>query len=149
MQQAKVLIGSGCETMIESYSDLLNYFLKNKYELKIFSAVSKSGVLELASNESIDIFILFWHNMAYGFTTIFKNPYYKDNHIDDSLQLIDYIKTKYKRPVIVLSALSSQKDYALNNRASLYADFFFQMPSDFEIIVEAMEKCFNMIPGFD
>ena len=68
--------------------------------------------------------------------------------LQNSLNLINQIKSKYEKPVIVLSG--PLEDYSsLLTKAKLAADFFFLLPFKLAAFLQAIEKCFAMLPGFD
>ncbi|MFQ5752656.1 MAG: hypothetical protein ACE5HI_11720 [bacterium] len=64
------------------------------------------------------------------------------------MQLIAEIKTRYGRPVIVLSGLTENYS-SLIARAKLAADFFCLLPFETDAFMKAIEKCLTMLNGFD
>lgn len=139
-QQVRVLIGNFDDAMNDIFSELIKGVIKNKYDLKVLLSFYGEEILELADNESVDIFILIMNNIR------FRPVYTVQERMENSLQLITQIKTTYGKPVIVLSGWT--KDSSLIARAKLAADFFFPLPFELDAFREAIEKCFDMLPRF-
>jgi CheY-like chemotaxis protein len=140
-QQVRVQIGNFDDDGItEICSDLIKEVIKDKYDLKLGSSFYGEELIELAENAAIDIFILIINNIR------FRPDYSVQERLENSLQLIIKIKTTTGRPVIALSGLT--EDSSLIAKAKHAADFYFPLPCKPEVLMEAFEKCLEMLPGF-
>ncbi len=141
-QQVRVLIGNFDDHPINDlFSEIIKAVIKNKYYLKVLIFFYGEEIMEIADKESIDIFILLMGNIR------FYPVYSSQVRLQNSLQLLTQIKTKYGSPVIAL--YSGSPDSSLTVGAKLYSDFFFTMPFEPDAFKEAIEKCFDMLPRFD
>lgn len=140
-QQIKVLMSSGDDDLDGSVFEFLELTFKNKYDLKFIASDNGPKILELADKKSIDIFILVINNIhLWGLNTL-------EDRLENNLQLITQIKTKYGKPVIAL--LGWREDSSVIERAKIFADFFFFIPFEFDLFKDAIEKCFEMLPRFE
>ena len=140
-KQLQVLMGNIDDALNGSILDLIQLMIKNKYELNFFRSDYGPEIMDLAERELIDIFILVINNIQYqAFNEV-------EDRMESSLILINQIKTTYRKPVIALCGW--KKNAFLIDWAKLSADFFFFMPFEIAVFKEAIEKCLDMLPGFD
>ena len=140
-QQIRVLIGNFDDLLNEGIFEYIETIFKNKYDLKFIASNDYAEISELADKESVDIFILVINNLGPWSCNIVEE------RMENSLQLIHQIKTIYKKPVIALCGW--RKDASVIERAKISADFFFFMPFEWDVFKDAIEKCFEMLPGFE
>jgi len=140
-QQVRILIGNFDDPLTDLFHELIKEFIKNKYDLKVESSFYGEEILEFAENGTVDLFVLILNNIQ------FRTFYPPQERMEKSLQLIKQIKRIYGRPVIVLSGLE-ENNSSLIARAKLDADFFFPLPFAPVAFMDAIEKCFDMLPGF-
>ena len=140
-QKFRVLIGNFDDPVNECIFDAIEVVNKNKYYRQFIVSNDGPEILELADKKSIDLFILVINNIRHrGINAL-------EDRMENSLILINQIKIAYRRPVIALCGW--KKDAFLIDWAKLSADFFFLMPFEIAVFKEAIEKCFDMLPGFD
>ncbi len=141
-REVQVVIGNLDDTLTDILSGFIKKVIKDRYDLKLRSFFYGEELLEFAENGAVDLFILILNNIRFR---PFCPP---QERMEKSLQLINQIKRTYGRPVIVLSGLGENYS-SLIARAELAADFFFPLPCAPVVFMEAIEKCCNMLPGFD
>jgi len=145
-QQVRVQIGDGVEPLfIEIFSAVILEAFKDKYELKIGSSSYGEEILELAENGAVDIFILIMNNIRFSAVDTVID------RLENSLQLLRKIKTKYGTPVIAMSGWSEDSSPMPNlvSNAKLAADIYLQMPFKMDALLNAFEKCLGMLHRFD
>ncbi len=140
-RQLEVVIGHCEDGIDESISVCVKKVIKNKYDLKVRSFSYGEELLEQAENGVVDIFILILNNIR------FRRFHPPQERVQNSVQLITQIKTIYRGPVIALTGL---RDPTLAMRSKLAgSDFFLPIPFEQDAFMEAIEKCLDMLPGFD
>ena len=139
----KILISCFKDPLGDLISELIKEASKNRFDPKIGIYFYGEKLLEIAEKSEIDIFILVLNNFRF----IPDLPV--QDRLQNSLNLINQIKSKYGKPVIVLSGRLD--DYSsLLTKVKLAADFFFfLLPFKLTAFLEAIEKCFDMLPGFE
>jgi CheY-like chemotaxis protein len=142
-QQVRVLMCDDQKDFTDFFSTLINEATGNKYDLKIKSSPYADELLEFTENGTFDIFILILNNI------IFPSGNFPDeNCIKKALQFVTHLRETYQRPIIALAGWPD--DPSLTEKAKLSgADFFFPLPFEPDAFMEAIEKCFDMLPGFD
>ena len=136
-KQLRVLMGNFDDALNGSILDLIQLMIKNKYELNFFRSDYGPEIMDLAERELIDIFILVINNIDHwAFNAL-------EDRLEASLKLITQIKAIYEKPVIALCGW--RKDTSVIDRAKQYADFFFLMPFEFDVLKDAIEKCLDKI----
>ena len=118
-------------------SEWITLVVKDKYDLKIRSSFWNEEILELAENNTIDIFILILNNIR-----VFRSNYSKD-FLDDSLELIAKIKTTYGSPVIALYGWPDDPLY-LEKVKQVGANFCFKIPCKMVDFEKAVRMCLPM-----
>jgi hypothetical protein len=138
----KILIGCFRCPLTDLIAELIKEASKNRFVPKIGIYFYGEELVEIAEKSEIDIFILVLNNIRF-FPVL---PV--QERLQNSLNLIIQIKSKYEKPVIVLSG--PLDDYSsLVTKAILAADFFFLLPFKVAAFLEAIEECFDMLPDFD
>ncbi len=144
-QQVQVVIGNGDDLINDLITEIIKKVIKNKYDLKVFIFSYGEEILEIADKESVDIFIFIMNNLFHR-----RGCNIFEDRFENSLQLITQIKTTYRRPVIALLSRTMCLGYpSYVTEVKIAADFFFQMPFKCDPFREAIEKCFDRLPGFD
>jgi tetratricopeptide (TPR) repeat protein len=145
-QQINVLIGNIDDPINNIISELLKEVSKKEYDLKIGRCWLGKNIMEFASRGSVDIFILILNN---GFPPRISFDFFDSalENLIKSLQLITKIKTKYEKPLIVLS--DRIEDPSLIDRAKLAADFFFQLPFNPDDFKKAIKKSFDLLDSME
>jgi CheY-like chemotaxis protein len=140
-RQLEVVIGNGEVMLTKVISGLVRKFFENKYDLKVRSFFYGEELLEQAENGSVDIFILILTNIR------FRPVLPGEERIQTTIKLITQIKNIYHVPVIVLTTFSQPSLVTRAKQAG--ADFFVSLPFEHDDLKEAIEKCLDMLPGFD
>jgi len=138
-QNLEVLIGNHDVGITDIISQSIKSLVKDKYDLKVRSSWRIEEILELAENNTIDIFLLVLNNIR----VFYSNP--AEGRFDDSLELIVKIKTTWGSPVITFSG-SRLDDHSFVERVKQTADFFFPLPFKLDVFEEAFNKCLDMLP---
>ena len=95
-QQVRVLMGNFDDLVNECISDAIEVVIKNKYDLKLIVSNDGQEILELTDKKPADLFILVINNIHHeGLNAL-------EDRMENSLILINQIKTTYKKPVIAL-----------------------------------------------
>jgi hypothetical protein len=134
----RALIGNHDNNMNDLISEIIKEVIDNKYDLIIHSSFHSEEILEIAEQDSIDIFIIILNNIKYTS----DSPY--QGWVENAIGLITQIKTIYVKPVIVFSGISDNP--SLIDKAKQVSDFFFLLPFEPESFIKAIEKCFEMLP---
>jgi hypothetical protein len=138
----KILIGCFKGPLTDLIAELIKEASKNRFVPKIGIYFYGEELGEIAEKSEIDIFILVLNNIRFFPVLPVRE------RLQNSLDLINQIKSKYEKPVIVLSG--PLDDYSsLVTKAKLAADFFFLLPFKAADFLETIEKCFGMLSGFD
>jgi len=116
--------------------------IKGKVALKVDICSYGEELLEVADRSEIDMFILTLNNIKFRSVLPVQDPF------QNSLQLINQIKTKYGKPVIVLSD-PLEGFSSIIERARMSTDFFFLLPFEADPFLEAVERGLRMSLGFD
>lgn len=140
-QQVRVQIGNFDDPMNDALIDWIKEAFESEYALEFGSCFHGHELLELAEEGEADIFILFMNNIR------FPDSEPVEDRLEACLELITKIKTTRGRPVIAMCGW--EEDSSLIKRAKLAADFYFSMPCKADALIEAFEKCLEMLDGFD
>jgi len=141
-KKLRILIGCFQDPLTDIISALIKEASRNKFDHEIGIYFYGEELIENAEKIEIDIFILVLNNIRF----IPDLPV--QDRLQNSLNLINQIKSKYGKPVIVLSGRLD--DYSsLLTKAKLASDFFFLLPFKLDAFLLAIEKCFEMLPYFD
>jgi hypothetical protein len=143
-RQLEVVIGNFDDPINELISEIIKEVTENKYDLNVRSFFYGEELLEQAENGAADLFILILNNIRFR-----PVHHIKLERLENSLQLITQIKTTYGRPVIVLSGIKDEEGSSIVARAKIVGDFFFPLPFETDVFIQAIEKCVNMLHGFD
>lgn len=144
-QQVQVVIGNFDDPVNRVFIEVIREVIKNKYYLKVITFIYGEEILEIADKKLVDIFIFVMNNLLHG-----REGNTFEDSFENSLQLITQVKTTYGKPVIALLSSSTCLEHpSYVTKAKIAADFFFQMPFKLDAFRYAIEKCFDMLPGFD
>jgi CheY-like chemotaxis protein len=140
-RQLEVVIGNFDDMVNKVISALVKKVIVNKYDLNVRNFFYGEELLEQAENGSVDIFILNLTNIRY------RPGLPNEERIQTTIKMITQIKNIYHVPVIALITLSNS---SLGTQAKLAgSDFVVSMPFEQDTFMEAIEKCLDMLPGFD
>ena len=129
IQKVKVIIGGWEPGITDSIAEYLK--MKENYDLKIMISSKSKDILEIAKNDSADIFIIDLNDI--------DNPdVFITERLENSIQLITKIRKIYKKPVI---AFSGWQDEPLINDARSIVDFFYKSPVNLETLGKDFDKC--------
>lgn len=126
------------EVLCEIVKSKISY----KYNVKDRYSHYGDELLEFAETGAVDIFILNLNCITNSGETL-------DAHgrLEHSYKIINQIKTTYPTPFIIAY---SGFQYQAERAKSAGVDFYYFLPSfKMEDFMGAIEKCLNMLPGFD
>jgi hypothetical protein len=141
-KKLRILIGCFQDPLTDIISALIEEASRNKFVHEIGIYFYGEELIENAEKIEIDIFILVLNNIRF----IPDLPV--QDRLQNSMNLVNQIKSKYGKPVIVLSGRLDDYSSFLT-KAKLASDFFFLMPFKLDAFLLAIEKCFDMLPDFD
>lgn len=121
----------------DNLTKILTKFIKDKndHEVRSLSSPHEKDLLKAAEDGSFDMFILLLNNIIYN-----SHRSREEDLREGAFDLVSYMKTRYKKPVIALYGYPDDPDYADKVR-SAGADFVFRMPFKAENFLDAIEKC--------
>jgi len=137
-QPLNVLIGNYEESINTLISEMVKEVIQDKFDLTILTCSHSENILLEADENPIDLFIIIINNI------IFPSASTIQDSVENPLQLLAHIKTKYQKPIIALSGWSDNS--TLSDEVKYLSDFFFLLPFEPDSLGEAIEKCLNILP---
>ena len=138
-RQLRILIGDYQDNIGISVVAWIRFLTKDKYELKVMTALFAEELLELMQDHTFDIFIPILNNIFF----LPKNlPVEK--RVEKGLQLITHFRITYKKPIITLFGWPDDPSYVEKIKQA-GANFAFKIPYEAEDFSEAFKKCLDKI----
>ena len=139
-KKVEIVIGDVNDEIIDLIADCAREAMKGRCDINVSSFKYGEDMLEYTRSGAGDIFIIYLNNIMLRSARSFEE------RMENALQLVTHIKTTLGKPVIVLSS-TRYESYSI--RGKLAADFFFQMPFKYIALIASIQKCLNMLPGFE
>jgi len=144
-RHVRILLVTGKEYRVES---VIARYLRDKagdrYDFEFVTAFKAGEILELSQTYEFDMFFLFLNNIPFHLD---NNPFHMENlstfgnRLNRALQLVNHLKTTYRKPVIAVSGIADLEEEEVK-RAGV--DFYFLMPAT-EDLFEAMIICLDRL----
>jgi len=138
-RQLRILIGDYQNNIGNTAAAWIEFVIKDKYELKVMTALFAKELLGYAQNHEIDIFIPIINNIFFSSANL---PVEK--RVEKALKLITHFKTTYKKPIIALFGWPDDSSFAEKAKKA-GAKFAFKLPYKAENLREAVRECLNKI----
>jgi len=135
-RQVEIVIGNFDDSLTDLIAELAKDVIGGEYEPIVKATGSGDQLLEIAKSGSGDIFILILNNIQFQASRSFEE------RLENSLKLVNEIKTIHGKPVI---SLSSFLEEPLATRAKMDPDFFLALPFKLPDLVKAIYGCLGDI----
>jgi hypothetical protein len=139
--QLRVLIGNPEDLISEAIEEFIEKIISDEFGLSVTSVWSGEDILKFAKEYPVDIFIIVTNNI------IFRSEDLSAEHrIEKALQLVQFLRNEYKRPVIALYGWPD--DPLFPEKAKQFgATFCIKLPPTQEEFQESIEMCMELIEG--
>ena len=138
-RQLHILIGDHQHNIGYTAVAGINFLIKDKYELKVMTALFAKELLRCAQDYEFDIFIPIINNILFSSA---KLPVEK--RVEKALKLITHFKGTYKKPIIAFFGWPNDPAFAEKARQA-GANYAFKMPYKTEDFREAVMGCLDKI----
>ena len=141
MRQLRILIANFDEAMNKDIQEIIKKIINDKYDLLITPVWLGEEILNFAKEHPIDLFIMVINNI------IFRSEDLSAEHrIEKALQLVQFLRNEYKRPVIALYGWPDGPLFP-EKAKQFGATFCIKLPPTQEEFQESIEMCMELIEG--